>query len=717
MAEGWKIVRRAGEKIPAASGWKIKRRANVDPAIEAAAASAREAPQKIQPTTDLRALLGNAGFAAPMAQAIVNDPRGAGANLFQGILAGGADEVAGAYAADPTRGMNIGGLPILGLGMIATGNEDALGPGYAKARDNFRATEDRFASENPATAFGLNLAGSALTGAGVAKALPWFSSATTTGGNIARGSVGGLSGGATAGYLSADGEDRGMSAVIGGGLGGIIGWLAPAIAGTIRGLSGSRPAPVAGLSREEVAAADSVGRAIERDGTTPQALLATVDRNAGSGKPLNLADMGGENLRGTLDTVVNRPGPAREMAREAFRKRQTGLTGDLGDTSQAAKSQSERLSGDVAANISDREFFDTIDTITEARAKAGAPLYKKAYEDADAMGGLTSPQIVGILSTPSGQDALRRAARLAADEQNTSVASILEGLTSEGLQKGQRLPMQLLDYVKRGLDDQVAALKREGGAGTNAFRIANGNRVSFRNELVNLNPAYGDALDAWSGMSAAKDAVEGGKDAFAKSVQPEQLRAQFSRLSDQEKEFFLIGVARHFQEKLASVPQATNNASIRLLTGTDAAKLRSILPPEKLRKFLTAIEQEQRMFSTAGVMGNSATARRLASDADLADNIDSFLADKVTGNRGLRDVALDALRWVRERGTAMGNENARTRIAEMLLSEDPNAQRRALEAVKQIMSRSAETKAGRGTRAIGQGYVLGSSVGSLIGGL
>ena len=671
-------------------GWTVRK-----PATEAAAAPA--APS------------GGGWKVRKKAEGSSNYAAGLTANFAQGILGGTADEVSGIVSA-PISPITLGGLDPVAMGLAIGGGEDSR---YTAARDQYRATEQKFAKENPWTAFGAQLAGNVITGLGAAKAVPasMLGSGTTLS-NATRAVTAGAAAGTATGYASGEGgvAERAKSAAQGGLLGGVLSAILPAAGGIIRGFRGSRPAIAPGMSREDAAVAATLNKAITRDGMTPDSLITSIDRNSGTGKPLMLADMGGENMRGTLDAAVNRPGPAREMAREVFRKRQTGQAGELGDTQVVGKSQAERLSQDVRETVSDREYFDTIDQIAEARRNAAKPLYEQAY----AVDPLTSPQIQGILSTPSGQAALKRAAKLAADEQQSSLAEALDGLNVDNIRKGVRLPMQLLDYVKRGLDDEVQLLKREGG---NEYRVANGLRASLRKELVDLNPAYGDALDAWSGMSSAIDAVENGKSMLAGTFAPEQMAKSFKALKPHEQEFFLIGVARHLQDKIASVGQTTHDASKRVLTGTEAAKLRAILPPDKFRDLVNRLEQERQMFATpARVMGGSPTEMRKQNATDMEMGLDQILADRVTGQTGNVGALKAALQWVRDRSNSMGDETARARIAEALLSDNPDIQKRALMAVER--QRTAQEAIGqqRGRLAIGQGAVLGGSLGNFMGG-
>lgn len=675
MADGWTVTKRAAETAghtpEQPQGWTVKKRA-VDSV---------SSPQEAY-------------------EVLARDVYGAGVPALQGAAFGGADEA-------------IGGIAAAGDYLLSGFDGERAGETYSNVRDAIRAEEKAYSEAHPGRALVANIAGSLLGGYGAIKALPagLTVGGASTGGNIARGAVGGAGGGGLAGFLSEEGglAERAGGASRGAALGTVLGMAIPAGVGVYTGLRGAnRPAPSPlAVTFEDQAAAAQIGQAISRDQATPRDLRLLVDEASTTGKPLALADLGGENIRGTLDSVVNRPGPARSVAREIYSRRQKG--------------QADRLSDDVRENVIDAGYYDTIDALSEARAKAAAPLYERAY----GAGALMSPQIAGLLRTPSGSAAIRRAIRTASDELGSAnpedAAEIIAAL--RGLANTKKapapIPMRVLDFAKRGLDDVVEAhrdpMTRK--IVTNEARAANGVRTQFRDELIALNPAYGDALSAWSGPTQAIGVVERGRDAFRKAMQPEQVAREFGALSPEDKQFYMIGVARHLQEKIAATPQQSHNAAIRMMTGTDEAKLRAILPPDKADAFVRALDREKRMFSTASeTMGGSQTARRLAAQDDMDESLEALLAERAAGTKTTADLVRSAVRWVRERGSGLGNEKVRERIAQMLLSPNADRQRVALQMVEEQIAAQQARRIQGGAFASGQGLSIGSSIGNLNGG-
>jgi len=639
--------------------------------------------------------------------------QGLGASLAQGFMGGLADEAAG-VAAD--AGLGVGPLSVASMvGQIAgLPNERS-----DTARDQFRAVEREFAAENPLTALAANIGGGILSGGAIAKAAPTILApvAATRGGNIARGAASGAGAAGVTGFAAGEGGagNRLESAAWAAPTGLVLGAAAPIAVSTFRGMvnAGARPARITGTPQDSADA--YLANQMARDGMDPAAMRAQIDANPG--KPMTMADLGGENTLAALDMAVNRPGPARSIAREFFRRRQTGKEGGVGAAVVTGKSQAERLAGDVRGNVADANFYDSIDTLAAKRSKEATPLYEAAYEGP----GYVSPSILGLLRTPAGQSALKKARDIAANEVGADspemVAPLLKELDAIVSPDGSPIPMRVLDMVKRGLDDVVEGAKdpMTRRIATNEGRAANSVLARFRNELVTLNPKYGEALAAWSGPTRAMGTIEDGRDAMVSAMQPEQVAKAFAKLSPNEQELYKIGVARALHEKIGRVAQETHDASKRVLTGTEAQKLAAILPREKAIGLIKAIEQERAMYATTNVMGGSPTARRLANEVD-ADSFEKMMADGVSGQRSLRELALSGIRWVRERGSGIGDEKVRERITRALLSDNPQAQRAALDRIeKQIAAKASAVQQGAGF-ASAQGLALGSSVGNFIGG-
>jgi hypothetical protein len=77
---------------------------------------------------------------------------------------------------------------------------------------------------------------------------------------------------------------------------------------------------------------------------------------------------------------------------------------------------------------------------------------------------------------------------------------------------------------------------------------------AVQEELTEIRPIYGKALEAWSGPADAVRAISAGKDFFNNSSKTiEQLQAEFSKLSPSQKEFFKLAAAETKVNDLSAV--------------------------------------------------------------------------------------------------------------------------------------------------------------------
>lgn len=127
-----------------------------------------------------------------------------------------------------------------------------------------------------------------------------------------------------------------------------------------------------------------------------------------TGKPLTLADLGGDNVKALAGYVTRQPGEAMSTARTLMADRDKGAA--------------ERLSKDITASItSGPSMKQTADALTQARAGAAKPLYEEAMKP-----GSTAP-LESQFSAEFGRIQTERAAAekelAAAERQQTATAA------------------------------------------------------------------------------------------------------------------------------------------------------------------------------------------------------------------------------------------------------------------------------------------------------
>lgn len=534
---------------------------------------------------------------------------------------------------------------------------DEFGKGYTAARDKARAEEKQFRQENPGTALATDLtvglaipAGSAAKTAQTAGMLPTIGKYAATGAGL----------GAVSGAGNAEGDmgDRAAGALGGGIAGGVVGAALPAIASGVGSAAKMAARPIMDRIGEGPAKAldRKIVQGFERDGKTVDQVAARLKT---LGPEATIADAAGPNTVGLVENLANEPGVGQQMANRVLMGRQRAAGGRITDA--------------AGRELGDAGFHETLDALNVARKEAAAPLYEQAY----AKNFVANDAINGLLERPSMRQALGRAYRIAAEEGRDPNALGL-ALNEAGDVVFERAPsMQTLDYVKRGLDDVVEQF-RDGVTGKlrldEAGRAINNTRAAFVKELRSQNTTYAEALDSWAGPSNLMDAMVKGR-SFTKP-DSEVTAKVIGDLSTSEKEAFLLGVRQAITDTVDRTGVTAD--ATRKLIGTPKMQkaLRAAFPDTaSYRRFMSDLLREAAFNRTKNqVLGNSATARRLAQQDDAGFD-PAPLAEVVQGNflTGAKGLAKNALARFGKMPEAQRAEMART-----LLTADPTANANAL---------------------------------------
>jgi hypothetical protein len=389
---------------------------------------------------------------------------------------------------------------------------------------------------------------------------------------------------------------------------------------------------------------------MQRDNTTPgqvEARLRTLGPNA------TIADAAGENVTGLLETAANQPGTARQMANRVLMRRQKGA--------------GDRITESSGRELGTGNFHQTIDDLNTTRKTTAAPLYEEAY----AQPHVWSDTIDTLLDRPSGRKALGRAYRIAAEEgRDPSGLGLSLNEAGDVVIDKTKASMQTLDYVKRGIDDVVETF-RDPVTGKlrldESGRAINSTRADLVKELRSLNPKYGEALDAWAGPSKLMDAMQMGRRFHLPDS--EVTEKIVAGMSQGEREAFLLGVQRNISDIVDKTGQTAD--AVRKLIGTPKMQkaLQAAFPDTRsYRRFVADLLREGQFNRTKNtVLGNSATARRLASQDDLGVDpgplIEAAQGNYASAGKGI-------LRNLFDRSKNMP-EKQRTEMAQKLLSTDP----------------------------------------------
>lgn len=117
----------------------------------------------------------------------------------------------------------------------------------------------------------------------------------------------------------------------------------------------------------------------------------------------------------------------------------------------------------------------------------------------------------------------------------------------DGPVEGEALSWKAWDYVKRGLDDELEALRdpvTRKLPRTDEVRLIEQTRKDLRRHLTDLNPKYREALAAYTGPSRQMTALDMGRRMVTGKADPEQLAEGMELMGRDELEAMRIGVSR-----------------------------------------------------------------------------------------------------------------------------------------------------------------------------
>lgn len=159
---------------------------------------------------------------------------------------------------------------------------------------------------------------------------------------------------------------------------------------------------------------------------------------------------------------------------------------------------------------------------------------------------------------------------------------------------------------------------------TKAGRSVDAVRRAFLEEGDRLNPDWAAAREQWSGDTQSMRALQDGRNLFDRRLTEEETKANWDKLSENDKQFYLIGVADRLQQILGSRALGADESKALLNSASSIKRLRMIFGDrqEDFDKYLAAVLRERTMFETKhDVMGGSQTAERGGADERIGAGI------------------------------------------------------------------------------------------------
>lgn len=121
--------------------------------------------------------------------------------------------------------------------------------------------------------------------------------------------------------------------------------------------------------------------------------------------------------------------------------------------------------------------------------------------------------------------------------------------------EGEALSWKAWDYVKRGLDDELEALRdpvTRKLPRTDEVRLIEQTRKELRRHLTDLNPKYREALAAYTGPSRQMNSMDMGRRMVTGKADPEEIAEGMELMGRDEQDAMRLGVARGLSDVFRS---------------------------------------------------------------------------------------------------------------------------------------------------------------------
>ena len=520
---------------------------------------------------------------------------------------------------------------------------------YDETVGDIRKNIKDFRRENPELALGLEIGGGLLTGglgaaraAGSALGREAIRRFGTTGFGAGLGATEGAIAGIGAGE---DAESRATGGLVGGVLGGGLGAAIPSVINLGKGVVDRVSLPFSGEKAVQTASDKKIVQGIERSDKTVEDV---IDEVRGTPNAM-IADVGTGTQRLTRG-AAGISGEGADIAQKNLDERMLGLGDEIADD----------INQVFNVNKSSLEVLDDIASKQKLNANAD---YDAAFNLDGKPVTVSADKVKPFLNLPAFDEAIDQARNLAKLEGFDLPANIND------LSKIDNFSIKELHYIKMGLDE-VLGLGKRGASKTSIGRGVERALKQKRNEFVKLiddaspkingESSYSIARNKFAGDARIREAVEdGGKFLRAK---PEEIDQVISKLSDSEKQGYLVGVADAIKNSVDSAPDMANVATRIFGTPKKRKQLEALFPSKK------AFEQfEKRMKARINQVKTRSTVNVGSRTAPMGQDIDD-VANVPTGFLGIpsiRELAGKAINMTRT------PEAVASRLARDLTETDP----------------------------------------------
>lgn len=541
-------------------------------------------------------------------QAVVtNGAYDAGNSVYQGLLAGFADELAGKSA----------GLGQLGRNAIRRVRGQPIEINSADLSDavtnEWRQQERQFAQSNPVQNIGGQVVGGLLTGGGA------------IGTGVRGAAITGAAYGATSGAGNAEGgvierlPSAAVGGVVGGALGGAVqgaGQVAAPYISRIAGITGAASSPIRNAAARRNA--DPETRAAMRfvDTLDPQAAFAERARLQSLGIQPSLADVGGNTSERLIRTAAGPAGPAADIAVTNAVSRQANLKPEIMAVTRGLSPEPGTAS-------------QYVDALTSRRSNLASAEYAPAYQARVP----ASEDVITALADEPGRAALRRARLAAVARQDAQQVQEIDQLLS-GSPPGE-ISAGTLDRVRIAMQGRGAAMQQR----PDTRDIAGGlfGRASQLDDALEAVPELAPARANYRNLSGAIDAVDGASQVF--STAPEDFAVIVRRMTPEQRNAMIVGVRQEIMDTLGGQRNA-GTGSLQTISESPYARknLEALLGPDEASRYIEGIrarvQQSQRAQRISPNTNSQTFGRSMDEDTFSAANMIGAGVDAIQGARG-----------------------------------------------------------------------------------
>jgi hypothetical protein len=468
-------------------------------------------------------------------------------------------------------------------------------------------------------------------------------------------------------------KEAGKSALISGGLGvttqpvmGILG------AGGRQAMARMSPTAAGTYAQQKVA--EALIRDVPEPLTGANALTRAQARLLKLGPEARIADVGGKSTRNLLDVQATLPGRTANVAEQAILDRQASRAGRL------------MTAADEALGTQNAQFLQTVDKFNAQRFDDSRPYYAaidKAVLQVD-------NSLTDVFKKSKGVQGASELLFLTKTGQTIDLSK---------LKYGEQVPMNVLDTLKQSLYDASQELRKVGSnSQANAYDDVREKLVKVleaKSPKVGGQSAYALAMKTWAGPSQMMDAAEVGRKAMTDDVL--NLGQAMKGFTQSEIDAFRVGALQALRQKTGTEAGQTSLLKMWKEPATQD-RLKAVFEND-YKSFASAVAKEARLKALESTGRGSASAARLAGQADL-DIAPVVQAAGAAASGNPSAIVTTAVNLARQTQTP---EAVRNEIGKILLSRDPQQLTQLAEIVRKLNESRARAAgvAGRGSGQIG----------------